>query len=110
MLSLLQIAKENHNGPLYCGFTKNHVISTDVDISEDVVLSKFATINVDRIRSGGYPDYVIDGDRLVGLRPWHERELKKKAYHMQRHELKDHVLGPRKSTTPMYGIYIDVDR
>lgn len=68
------------------------------------------TQNVDCMRHGGYPDYVIDGDCLVGLLPWHERQLKTKVYHMKRHELQDHVLGPHKSTTPMYGIYIDVDR
>lgn len=48
MLKLQRVARENQIGPLHCGLTRNHVIGIEVDISDDVNLSPFAAVNVDR--------------------------------------------------------------
>ena len=72
MLRLQRIARENHIGPLYCGFTRNHIIGIEIDSSEDVVLSQFASVDLDQMRLAGYPDWVMQGDRLVGMLPLSE--------------------------------------
>ena len=76
MLKLLVVAKEKHLGPLYCGLTRNHVIGCDIDTSEEVVLSHFDSVNVERMRLVGYPDWRTQGNRVIGLLPWHERAMK----------------------------------
>lgn len=110
MLALQQLAKENQIGPLYCGITRNHVIGCEINISEDVVLSQFSSLNVDRMRLEGYPDWITQGNRLVGLLPWHERSLKRQVYSFNRQKAREHLVTPRNVTSPVYGMYIDIDR
>ena len=110
MLRLQRVAKENQIGPLYCGLSKNHVIGSAVDTSEDVDLSQFATVDVERLRLQGYPDWIMGENRIVGLLPWHERALKKKVYSFTRQMATTHLNTPRSSTSAVYGVYIDIDR
>ena len=72
MLKLQCVARENQIGPLYCGLTRNHVIEIEVDTSDDVNLSPFATVNVDRLQNKVYPDWNMSQDGTIsGLLPGH---------------------------------------
>ena len=77
MLRLQRIARENHIGPLYCGLTRNHIIGIEIDSSEDVVLSQFASVNLDQMRIASFPDWVMQGGCLVGKFPWQERAVRR---------------------------------
>ena len=78
-LKLQRIARENHIRPLYCGLTRNHIIGTKINSSEDVVLSRFASVDLDQLRLAGYSDWVMQGGHLVGKFPWQERPLKNRS-------------------------------
>ena len=110
MLRLQRIARENHIGPLYCGLTRNHIIGTEIDSSEDEVLSRFASVDLDQLRLAGYPDWVMEGGHLVGKFPWQERALKKQVYSFTRQKVNQHLISPHQASSPPYGCYIELDR
>lgn len=109
MLALQRIAREQHIGPLNCGFTRNHVIGVDVDTTDDVDLSQFHSVNIGQLRQEGYPEWIQHEGRLIGLLPWHERLLKKQVYGFSRHMVQKHLRAPLQSESPVYGMYIDAD-
>ena len=110
MLRLQKIARENHIGPLYCGLTRNHVIGIEIDTSDDVVLSRFASVDLDRLRLAGYPEWGMQGNRLFGTLPWHERALKRQVYSFTRSKAKQHLQEPYNASSPIYGCFIELDR
>ena len=110
MLRLQRIARENHIGPLYCGLTRNHIIGIEIDSSEDVVLSRFANVDLDQLRLAGYPDWAMEGGRLVGKLPWHERALKKQVYSFTRQKANQYLIAHNQTSSPPYGCYIELDR
>ena len=108
MLKLQRVAREHQIGPLYCGLTRNHVIGTEIDTSDDVNLSPFAAVNVDRLRDQGYPDWSTSQDGTIsGLLPWHERVLKQKVFSFTRSQAREHFTQHRSPTSPAYGFFID---
>ena len=110
MLRLQRIERENHIRPLYCGLTRNHIIGIEIDSSEDVVLSQFASVDLDQMRLARYPDWVMQGDRLVGMLPWHERALKKQVYSFTRQKVQHHMIAHTQRSSPPYGCFIELDR
>ena len=58
---------------------RNHIIGTKINSSEDVLLSRFASVDLDQLRLAGYPDWVMQGGHLVGKFPWQERSLKNRS-------------------------------
>lgn len=110
LLKLQKIAKENQIGPLYCGLTRNHVIGVQVATSEDAVLSRFASVDLDRLRQQGYPEWVNQGNRLIGLLPWHERALKKQVYSFNRQKAQNHQVAHFNANSTAYGCFIELDR
>ena len=75
-----------------------------------MVLSHFDSVNVERMRLVGYPDWRTQRNRVIGLLPWHERAMKKQVYSLSRQMVREHLRAPHTASSAVYGVYIDIDR
>ena len=62
------------------------------------------------MRLAGYPNWVMQGGRLVGKFPWHQRAMKKEVYSFARQKANQHVIAHNQASSPLYGCYIELDR
>ena len=73
-------------------------------------LQEFMSIDIERLRRAGYPDWSMDGNNCTGLLLWHERAMKHWVKMFSRTETRDHLAAPFKVDSPSYDFYINIDR